>query len=516
MLFVDKISVMIVDDEKLAIDDFINIVDWEANGFSIVATAFNGKQAFNKFREYRPQVVFSDIKMPYMDGIELIQNIRKIDKTTKIFLLTAYQDFAYAKSAISYGISDYIIKSEIKTKYITNLLDKIKGLIDQESEAANMLTQKTILDFLYSQSDDEDINNPLLFSKSYYYSIIEQDFPIDIIAKNSIDYFRHNSTDVIDEIREIVPEGFNIVAINRLQMEQILIVLDPKETSRSKNDLALKRYTMKIRERIKERFNESFTIYFSSTSLTLQEVKKRMPDMQKTPLKVFNGTGKTLPMFADKYKTKTKDVSFDSHVLDDLVQDLDKEGTEDYIRKQIQSCIEDYDFEALYVLLRKLYSILEAYNSRLPMMNQLEISAEENQSYWYNGPDLRDWMIRQFSMLVLAKQKISQNEYSKTVLKVMTYVDKHFAEESLSIHEIAEHVHLSVGHLCSLFKKETNTTIKSYITHIRIEHAKQLLEASDRKIYDIAEAVGYHSSQYFSQVYYRMTGRYPSDYQKRG
>ena len=80
----ELISVMIVDDEKLMLEDLSTMINWEAYGYQIIATAFNGKQALRKYREYRPQVIFTDIRMPFMDGIEMISEIRKTDEKVSL------------------------------------------------------------------------------------------------------------------------------------------------------------------------------------------------------------------------------------------------------------------------------------------------------------------------------------------------------------------------------------------------------------------------------------------------
>ena len=137
-----KISVMIVDDEKLAIEDLSTIVDWDALGFEIVATACNGRQALGKFNQFRPQVVFTDIKMPYMDGIELIGRLRELDSQVKILMLTAYEDFSYAKSAIQFGITDYIIKSEINAQSFMEVLCKLRRAINTQDKDREILKQE--------------------------------------------------------------------------------------------------------------------------------------------------------------------------------------------------------------------------------------------------------------------------------------------------------------------------------------------------------------------------------------
>ena len=105
-------------------------------------------------------------------------------------------------------------------------------------------------------------------------------------------------------------------------------------------------------------------------------------------------------------------------------------------------------------------------------------------------------------------------EYSRPVVLAMEYIFKHYQENTLSINEIADSVHLSIGHLCGIFKKETQKTVKGYITEVRIDEAKKLLEEGELKIYEVSLAVGYQSSQYFSQIFYKMTGTYPTNWQR--
>lgn len=136
----DLISVMIVDDEKLTLEDLSTIVDWEACGYKIVATVFNGKQALRKYRELHPQLILTDIRMPFMDGIEMISEIRKTDQKVSIVLLTAYEEFGYAKAAISLGITEYLIKSEITAASMTALLQRLSTNIIQQDRKNKILT----------------------------------------------------------------------------------------------------------------------------------------------------------------------------------------------------------------------------------------------------------------------------------------------------------------------------------------------------------------------------------------
>ena len=108
------------------------------------------------------------------------------------------------------------------------------------------------------------------------------------------------------------------------------------------------------------------------------------------------------------------------------------------------------------------------------------------------------------------------NGYSRVISDAVEYICRSFRNPDLSLNDVAAYVHLSPGYLSGEFKKETGVTLKSYLTDIRIEAAKQMMEDGNYKIYEICSAVGYNSSQYFSQAFYKKTGMFPTEYSKKG
>ena len=173
-----KISVMIVDDEKLVLEDLKTLVDWEALGFEIVATAFNGKQALEKFKTFLPQVVFTDVRMPFMDGLELIRKLRETAPEVCIFLLTAYEDFTYARTAIKYGVKDYVIKSTLDEVTFAQLLKKLFEDISRQNKLRDMLKTKQLLEYLELPDGEEGADYSGMYRKAYAYIVIEQDLPV--------------------------------------------------------------------------------------------------------------------------------------------------------------------------------------------------------------------------------------------------------------------------------------------------------------------------------------------------
>ena len=122
----DMISVMIVDDEYIVREDLKTLIDWEKEGFQIVAEAENGVRGLGMYRQFRPQLIFADIKMPVMDGLAMSQKILEENPETKIILLTAYSDFDYARKAMEQEIHSYLLKHEIDEESLIRELGRVK------------------------------------------------------------------------------------------------------------------------------------------------------------------------------------------------------------------------------------------------------------------------------------------------------------------------------------------------------------------------------------------------------
>lgn len=126
-------KILIVEDESLVLRDLLLMYDWKNNGYE-VSTAINGVQGLQKFAEKRPEIVITDIRMPHMDGLEMIDHIREIEPNTKFVILSAYDEFDYAKQAIRLGVSDYLLKKDISRKAIQASLDRVNTSPDAREE----------------------------------------------------------------------------------------------------------------------------------------------------------------------------------------------------------------------------------------------------------------------------------------------------------------------------------------------------------------------------------------------
>ena len=131
----ENLKVMIVDDDKIVTDDLLHMIDWNRFGFDIVAVANNGKVGLIKYEQTKPHIIFTDIKMPFMDGLEMIKHIRQVDDDVSFVILSAYGEFEYAQQAITLGAHAYILKATLNEK---NLLDELLPIREMILERIRM------------------------------------------------------------------------------------------------------------------------------------------------------------------------------------------------------------------------------------------------------------------------------------------------------------------------------------------------------------------------------------------
>lgn len=155
------IKVLLIDDEKLALDYLKNIISWEYYGFELVGSTMDIEQALNIYRKYRPDLIISDIKMPWMSGIEFAQIIRENDKNSHILFMSGYKDFNYVKQAIHLGIDDYLLKSDINEEILLKKILKLKEDIEKE-RSKNRYTTGLILEELFEKNTDEKTYKDIL------------------------------------------------------------------------------------------------------------------------------------------------------------------------------------------------------------------------------------------------------------------------------------------------------------------------------------------------------------------
>lgn len=511
----DIISVMIVEDERLTLEDMLTIIDWEKCGCKVIATAFNGRQGLKKFREYKPQLIFTDIRMPFMDGIEMISEIRKEDSKVSIVLLTAYEDFGYAKAAISLGITEYMMKNEITEHTLVSLLRRLNLTITRENQRNKIVTDRMLEQFFLSGELAENPDMEDYLKKPFSVILVEQDLPISMNGERPAAEIVIPRAKIAHALSCYDYGEWRLEAITSLSGGQIVLALNIENGIKMPNRMLLQRSGEKIHCEVQKMMGCSFSVYVFSARTSLYELKRYCDENKHLFLeKYFKGSG---AIHILEYPFPKSEIQEDKEICvcpEEVTQLRGEEAIEDYFEKICQGITESKNYDQLLSVSRDFYYILQKHLRRAGGRVLYEkLSQEENWQRWVDAEKIFFWFQEQFCRLDTFRKQ--EGHYSKPISDVIEYIYLNYQNPDLSLNTIAEHVHLSAGYLSGAFKREVGDTLKNFITDVRIEAAKRMMENGNYRIYEIGYQVGYHSSQYFSQVFYKKVGMLPTEYRKK-
>ena len=531
----DLYKIMLVDDEEEVRTSIIKKINWEANGFEVVGDAENGRDALEKIENLEPNVIITDIRMPYMDGLALTESLRQRFPSIKVIIFSGFDDFTYAKEAIRLGVTEYILKP-VNVDELTEILKKVRAKLDEEIESARNIdslreSYKASLPVLREQ-----FLNKLIIKKGFY-------------DENTIDGY----------LKEY---GMNIGNANKWVVCAVNIEL---ENAKINGELLKEKELIPIY--VKKFIEEKLTPYYrnavfdsvqdaepviivaiddenSQTGLT-----NVMRDVCKSAKRVLGvgitvGIGRSSQALSDissSYKTATDAVGYKKIVGgEDVVYIHDMEPVSTGVLRldereegELISAIkfggEEKIAEAVGVLASKIDEVkvhsnqYQAYMMRIltsvmDLMQQYEISLSELENYietvskMKDGESFKKWLVGICNSISLGMQQKRESTSKQIVKEAKDYILNNYTNPELSLEVICRHLHLSPAYFSSLFKKETGHTYINYLTDIRLNKAVELLNTTDEKTYMIAEKVGYMEQNYFSYVFKKKFGVSPTKY----
>jgi two-component system response regulator YesN len=527
----NKIKVLIVDDEELIRKFIVSSLDWSALNMEIIGEAVSGLEALTFIEDLSPDIVFTDIKMPYMNGLELGQIIAEKYPHIKIVILTAYREFDYAQESIRIGVSHFLLKpinrTELKTVAL-NLLDEIDKerkkwfefdhlkVILQENKT--FLRERFLLEFLENSAFSQSAEKQILY---YYLNEIPPYIQVTILETRSPYYYEQA------EEERILQDMKNMEFVrNHLKNYPQMEVLADKD-----HHLILLSYSSEIQmvslcEQIQRSIHQSagFDISFG--------IGNGYTDFYKMSLSFQEG------MESLKYSQYTQNQPIIIYQNDIHVQNsawyLSQNALEDvtfYIKAGLSKQLNDI-LPALYLdeqgnLLSLEYArilSMTLLSSAINVANSIglpinDLFDQDNHSFLQIliEPTSRELRAKTTAYLITLTASIAtyRSNKNKTILwDILQYIKKEMTNPDLSLNTIALKFHMNDSYLSRTFKKELGFNFSKYLNRLRMEYAIQLLNSTDMKAYQIAETVGIPDAYYFSNCFKKYTGRSIRDYRK--
>lgn len=508
-------KLLIVDDEILALNYIASFPCISEMGFEVVGKGTDGKTGFDLFMELRPDVVITDIKMPGVDGMSMIRNILEVDKKTQIYILTAYSDFEYAKQAFDFGINGYILKHDLDNEVIREILQKVKFVLEKQEEIVQMERHLSLKDIVISQDQEGLREKYRLFKNKYYLPVIVHRSVVLDMKKGSMERVLGESIyTYIKSVISALSKRFEDILFTDINEYGYIILVGVENGS---SLFVMEQYLKDIYHEFEKNLSglKGFgTIIYSLQTYDVQRLhsfyrtyidnSKNIFRIQDTGLvDIQSIIGKT----AD-----SKDYDKALLLIEKLLKkdDIHTAGQEmDILLGRLEECL---DNDIVVRIILSLYGMLSAYRSRamgnmqgfLPIENYVIMTVSSNWEAVAVLNEIRNIINKEYEI----------NRYSPKTNFILQYIQKNYKND-ISIEEIAGMLNISTVYASRMFKKEVGINFVEYLTTYRIEQSKILLDTTMMKILEVADRVGYRSSQYFSSLFKKYVGMSPYEYRER-
>jgi len=523
--------VLIAEDEMLMRLFLKRSVDWAKYDMTVVSDVSNGEQAWEAFERHAPQLILTDLKMPGMNGMELIAKIRKNDERARIVILTCMEEFDLVRKAMSLGVTEYIPKLTMTPEDLDVAMNRIsqelRSLYQESPPVAaadgdeERLKEHLLKDFLfrnrYTEREFAERLHPLrprLQDGRLVFTIMEFDSYEQLMAKFKDDkghLIRMSVLNVLDEI--LSQRGRGEAFHDEGGRYFVLFGFEDIGTAEGVSE-ALREIEAHIDGTLRNFFNSSVTFGNSSIGHSYSSLKRLYLEAGAMLERNYFGRPETL------YSAAASGTVLGMETVDRLRSLPDKIGRlAEPLRETLEGKIQEFarmepmsKARARKSILEWLYLPLKSVNPAGEKLPEKIYEASEQIDKSRTLEQALDAFDRFLDQLLDARSRLRR--ISKETAEAIKYIEAHFAEE-FSLQQVADHVEMSANYLGTLFKKETGMTLVEYLIQYRIDKAKELLLNTHLKSYEIAERVGFTDQSYFSRTFKKIVGCTSKEFRTR-
>ena len=511
-----RYKVILVEDEKWIRLGLKSTIHWEELGLGPVLEAADGESALKLILTEAPEIIISDIKMPNMSGLQLVERLRSMGSQAKVILITAFGEFSYAQSAIQNGVSDYILKP-IQEEKVTQALKKCIGELDAEKELADRRREV---------SDYAPIVQEHYFSELMH-AATEQEAAksLDALNRTGLDFTGKRA--VLVTFRYVPDTG---------STEKMLALLNSTLAGGCKC-FFLKNHTYEICAIV------LLDVGIPDAFSVLCERVTSLPGGDTVRFGVGIGEPGTMEQLNRSYGTAKADFGRRFFALDgenasgellqteqeefpavsgnrvcNLLAAGNREALENMIREKLGE-VQEYaarsDAERTRLQLTAAMDNLISQCVASGIVNLRPRMAERCGMLKYE-PTLRDFAraLRDLLECYFGQTDGDGDSVGFLINHVLQYVHAHYSEE-LSMNQVAKQFYVNPSYFSHLFSEQLNTTFTKYLNSYRIQKSKELLEDTRLRVYDVASMVGIEDYRYFVKVFKKSEGVTPSEYRNR-
>ncbi len=536
-------KVFLVEDEYIVREGIKNNIDWEKNGYDFCGEASDGELAFPMISEKRPDIVITDIRMPFMDGIELSRMIKEEYPEIKIIILSGHEEFEYAKAAIQIGVEEYLLKP-INGDELLQVVNRVAQKIKEENESREILQEgEGDENFEYAKrqllssliDDNASLSDAMEQGKKIHLNLMAQCYNIMMLKlqrKNKEQGFSQRILELYKTMEDTLKEqdGQSIMFDRAPEGKVILFMGSGEEEIRRNMDV----FAGQFREILPE--YEDVT-YFGSVGVPVM----RLRELGESYEAASHG-------FSYRFLTEPNQI-VDNHTVFDQarnekkfscsigsvdIQNLDKQKIESFLKggemDEIHFFVEEYmkntgDAGKNSMIFRQ-YIVMDMFFAASHFLTQIT-DGREQLGEPFESPEQMQKIVSDleatvvyikelFTKVMQVRDAQTTEHNSDVVENAKKYISENYHDEELTLNTVAHEVNVSPNHLSAMFSQKTGQTFVKYLTDVRMHRAKELLKCTSKRSNEICEEVGYRDPHYFSHLFKKNVGCSPIQYRERG
>ena len=549
------IKVFLVEDEYAIREGIKRSIHWERDGFELVGEAGDGEVALPKIIKSKPDILITDIRMPFMDGLELSRLVKSEMPDIKIIVLSGYDDFNYAKQAISIGVEEYILKP-VSEETLMEELKKVAEIISKEKQE-NEAREKYVHDmeeirileqqkFLHDMIDGKlSIQESMALGKKLGIEVTAECYSIllmQVFSGNSgesdIDAYSGIKEDIYSRIKDNCNDIPNVFLYD--QVGDVLCFLIKADSEEELRDM-IRRGTESIRKLMKDHMDMLYFMAVGKIVERIRDVNISYADASRKFAErymleesaIFDGTekkdkksGKADPVIEEKAATDKIDLnSIDAgKISQKTILHFLKNGTISEVDDFTEEYFSSIGYEVMESMMLRQYVLVEALLSAAAFMKTVGVEGKELEEilgdtkdptgYASSVDSAREYIQKLLNTILEYRNKLSDQKYIEIIDKAKEYIQNNYQNEDMSLQSVALEVNVSSNHFSAIFRKETGETFIDYLTEVRMEKARTLLVCTAMKTSEIGFQVGYRDPHYFSYIFKKTQGMSPKEYRK--
>ena len=516
-------KLIFADDEAPVRRNIAKLIPWEKFGFELIGCCANGHEVLDLVEKDPPDLLITDINMPFVSGIDVARELRRDFPTVKIIFLTGYNDFNYAQQAIDLNVLKYILKP-VSAQSLSECLQEVKQMLDAEYQQNY---DRSRLEDFYRQNESimqmvflyalvtTGISNTEAKKKAELLGLnclkgdlfqvavlIEDGMRSEQWTDDSVDLMNFAVYNIAKEILE--RENIGTAIFNGSAVIAILSKSTATDTEhwQEKTVFALQ----EIREAIEKHLKFTITIGVGNTCSEYRSIHVSYDEaISALGYRWAIGTNKVI-FIADIEPQRHSTLVFDKE-KEQLLLDCMKINNPQKLEKAVDNLLLEagkyMSIESLraYIITIIFCVIREADNIRLDTKQLLELGDIRKVLECEQVEEMRKILLQVCNCMMKCISQNRKNSCSAAVTQAIQFIHEQLANDTLSVDMVAKHLHMSSSYFRAVFKKEVGATFGNYLTEQRMEKAKDLICTTALKNYEISEAVGYADPHYFSYCF---------------